>query len=55
MLTYSFLLMLDLSWGTGGIAAVTTELLLSESLASPWPPGGEGEEERGGGGGGRSS
>ena len=45
MLTYSFLLMLDLSWGTGGIAAVTTELLLSESLASPGPPGGEGEEE----------
>ena len=35
MLTYSFLLMLDLSCGTGGIAAVTTELLLPESLASP--------------------
>ena len=53
MLTYSFLRMEDLSWGTG-IWAVTTLELVSLSLWSgSW--GGEGEEERGGGGGGRSS
>ena len=59
MLTYSFLLMLERSCGTGGMVelgpgAVTT-LLLSPLSLSPAISCGAGEEESGGGGGGRSS
>ena len=59
-MTYSFLLMLERSCGTGGMVepagpgAVTT-LLLSPLSLSPSSCAGAGEEESGGGGGGRSS